>query len=94
MTMKISTLQDDDALDLVREGLLSVATIELPELTPDLEIADLGYNSVQTLEFLTFIEENVGFSLPQQALMTVETIADLAAVVRSSVASAAAATKR
>jgi acyl carrier protein len=86
--MKISTLQHDDTLHLVREGLLSVATVELPELTPDLEIADLGYNSVQTLEFLNYIEETAGVSLPQQALMTVETVADLVAVVRSGIFSA------
>jgi acyl carrier protein len=82
IAMKISMLPHDDVLVLVREGLLSVATVELPELTPDLEIADLGYNSVQILEFLSYIEEAAGVSLPQQALMTVETIADLVDVVR------------
>jgi acyl carrier protein len=88
--MEISMLQHDDALNLVREGLLSVATVELPELTPDLEIADLGYNSVQTLEFLSYIEETAGVSLPQQELMTVETVADLAAAVRAGVSGATA----
>ncbi|MEZ0364367.1 acyl carrier protein [Mycobacterium sp. pUA109] len=85
--------QHHDVLDLVKDGLLSVATIELPELTPDLEIADLGYNSVQTMEFLTYLEEETGVSFSPRSLMTVETLADLAEVVRSAVSEAAVAAR-
>ncbi|CPS11190.1 acyl carrier protein [Mycobacteroides abscessus] len=70
-------------LDLVFEAIESVATEELPELTPESEIADLGYSSVQTLEFLTHIEEATGVRLPPRELVRVRTIADLAAVVRT-----------
>ncbi|MCV7429341.1 phosphopantetheine-binding protein [Mycobacterium montefiorense] len=56
---------------------------EIPQLTTDLEIDDLGLSSVQTLELLAYIEESADVSLSQHALMTVETIADLAALVSS-----------
>lgn len=72
-----------EELDLVVEAIESVATEALPELTPESEIADLGYNSVQTLEFLTHIEEVTGVRLPPRELVRVNTIADLAAVVRA-----------
>ncbi|MUM18462.1 acyl carrier protein [Mycobacterium sp. CBMA271] len=71
-----------EELDLVFEAVESVATEALPELTPESEIADLGYSSVQTLEFLTHIEEATGVRLPPRELVRVRTIADLALVVR------------
>ncbi|MEU9807207.1 acyl carrier protein [Mycobacterium sp. NPDC050853] len=75
-----------EELDLVFEAVQSVATEELPELTPDSEIADLGYSSVQTLEFLSHIEEVTGFRLPPRELVRVKTLSDLAAVVRAHLA--------
>ncbi|WP_078277944.1 acyl carrier protein [Mycobacteroides franklinii] len=75
-----------EELDLVFEAIESVATEELPELTPESEIADLGYSSVQTLEFLTHIEEATGVRLPPRELVRVKTILDLATVVRAHLA--------
>ncbi|WP_162899125.1 acyl carrier protein [Mycobacterium shigaense] len=75
--------QTEDVLDIIKLGVVSVAETRTPEMTTDLEIEDLGLNSVQTLELLACIEEIAGVSLPREALMTVETIADLAAVVSS-----------
>lgn len=75
-----------EEIDLVFEALQSVATEALPELTPESEIAELGYSSVQTLEFLTHIEEVTGIRLPPRELVRVKTIADLAAVVRAHLA--------
>ncbi|OAT66506.1 hypothetical protein AWB85_17520 [Mycobacteroides immunogenum] len=72
-----------EELELVYEAIESVATEALPELTPDSEIADLGYSSVQTLEFLTHIEEVTGVRLAPRELVRVKTISDLAGVVRT-----------
>lgn len=71
-----------EELELVFEAIESVATERLPELTAESEIADLGYSSVQTLEFLTHIEEVTGVRLPPRELVRVKTVADLAVVVR------------
>ncbi|EFV15019.1 acyl carrier protein [Segniliparus rugosus] len=86
--MDLLPAADDIALGLVYEALGSVATSEPPELSPDWEIADLGYDSVQILEALTQIEETVGVSLSQQKLIGVRTVGDLADVVRASLAGA------
>ncbi|QLL08543.1 acyl carrier protein [Mycobacterium vicinigordonae] len=75
----------ESELELVKNGLLSVATEALPEVTPDLEIADLGYSSVQTLELLAYLEETAAISLPPRSLIGVETVADLVAKVHQAV---------
>lgn len=84
--MTSHNIVSSEELDLVFEAIQSVATEELSGLTPDSEIADLGYSSVQTLEFLTHIEEVSGVRLPPRELVRVKTISELAALVRAHLA--------
>ena len=88
--MSLQPVENDVADDLVREAFRSVATTELPELSSDWEIADLGYDSVQILEALTYIEESLGLELSQQELIGVRTLGDLAEAVRGSLAGVSA----
>ncbi|GBG37866.1 hypothetical protein NJB14197_26970 [Mycobacterium montefiorense] len=50
--------QTEDVLDLIKLSLEAVSENEIPQLTTDLEIDDLGLSSVQMLELLAYIEES------------------------------------
>lgn len=58
-----------------------VAVDELPEIELSSEIADLGFDSLQTLELVACLEERLRVRLPLELLAAVSTVGDLLAIV-------------
>lgn len=58
-----------------------VAVDELPEIELTSEIADLGFDSLQTLELVACLEERLRVRLPLELLAAVSTVGDLLAIV-------------
>lgn len=58
-----------------------VAVDELPEIELSSEIAELGFDSLQTLELVACLEERLRVRLPLELLAAVSTVGDLLAIV-------------
>lgn len=58
-----------------------VAVDELPEIELSSEIAELGFDSLQTLELVACLEERLRVRLPLEMLAAVSTVGDLLAIV-------------
>lgn len=78
-------MTDDQILDLIRESVAS----SMPELTADLGqvtfetgLTSVGLDSVGMLEAAAYIEEKLGADFPDDRLARVETVSDLAALIR------------
>lgn len=72
-----------DVVAAVQRAALEVCNRKLEGLTRDTAIAELGLDSVSTLEMMGYLEERLGIRIPDEALGVVRTLRDLeAAIVR------------
>jgi acyl carrier protein len=75
-------LRDQEILAGIRsEAKIIAPDLDLSQLDSGAHIADLGINSMQTLELVARLEDRFGVALPDYELSGVESVADLMRVV-------------
>lgn len=75
-------LGDQEILAGIRtEAKVIAPNLDLSQLDSAAHIADLGINSMQTLELVARLEDRFGVALPDYELSGVESVADLMRVV-------------
>lgn len=67
--------------DSLRAALSQVSGRELPPLTPDLKIADLGLDSITLADLMLTLEDELKIDLERDELEALQTLADLEALV-------------
>jgi len=79
-------MDDNQILQLIKEALFEVAPNrkeEFDELTLGDEIEDLALDSIATMEMVGFLEDKTEKTFPDEDLAKVNSIGDLATLVRS-----------
>ena len=74
-------------ISLLQEGLKSVAPAradQFTDLTLDMSIDDLQLDSVATMELVGFLEDAADAAFPDEELVGVSSLGDLAALLRAS----------
>ncbi len=82
-------MDDAKILSLVTEALEEVApgrSTELERVGLTGKVADLGIDSVATMEMVGAIEERLGCTFPDEELVAVNTLNDLAGMIRRNAA--------
>ena len=79
-------MNDADILSLIKEALHDVAPnrgadFESIELAASID--DLSLDSIATMEMVSFLEDKVGSTFPDEELAKVNALSDLASLVRS-----------
>lgn len=69
--------QSFDVVAAFQRAALEVCNRRLDGLTRDTAIAELGLDSVSTLEMVSYLEERLGIRIPDEALGEVRTLRDL-----------------
>ena len=83
-----NTLSDETILNLFREAVTEVAparSTDLDRLTLDVKVRDLEMDSVETMEMIGVIEEELGIVFGDEDLATVVKFSDLAELMRRAV---------
>ena len=78
-------MTDEQILTLIRQALGEVAPTrkaEFASITEDTRIDALGLDSIATMEMVSFIEEHIEVTFPDDELARVQKVADLVALVR------------
>ncbi len=65
----------------LQAALTQVSGRELPPLTPDLKIADLGLDSITLADLMLTLEDELKIDLERDELEALQTLADLEALV-------------
>ena len=74
-------MSTEDLLRLLATGIGEVTGRPAPTLYPDTDIADLGLDSVQTLELVAWAEERLAVRVPDEELTTVRRVGELCAAL-------------
>lgn len=77
----MSFIRTEKLLPVLVAAAGEVAVHELPEIELTSEIADLGFDSLQTLELVACLEDRLRVRLPLELLAGVCTVGDLLAIV-------------
>lgn len=78
-------MTNEEILSLVRQALGEVAPTrkaDFATITEDTRIDALGLDSIATMEMVSFIEERVEVTFPDDELARVQRVADLVGLVR------------
>jgi len=78
-------MNDDKILGLIQEALFDVApqrVADFKDIALTTVIADLALDSIATMEMVGFLEDKVEATFPDEKLATVNTLNDLADLVR------------
>ncbi|MEU8365348.1 acyl carrier protein [Nonomuraea sp. NPDC048882] len=70
-----------DLMEFLRQGGSEVTGRDLPSLTRADDLQELGIDSIQALELIAWVEEQLGIRIPDEELVQVMTIFDLCAVI-------------
>jgi acyl carrier protein len=73
---------DDEIIQLFKAAVFEVDQKKLGSVTPDTEIAQLGLDSVATMEVIGALEEKLSVRFPDEELATLKSVGDLTALVR------------
>lgn len=80
-------MTDDEIIALFGHGLRSIrarrADVEIPALSPEAELAELGIDSIEFIEAVALVEEELGAAIPSDRLSEVRTIGDLVQLVQA-----------
>ncbi len=82
-------MNDDKILALVSKALDDVApgwSKDVDNVTLDLAMKDLSINSVELMEMVGVIEEDLGVTFPDEDLAGVNKLSDLAGMIRKAAA--------
>ena len=78
-------MNEADIIKLLSEGLKSVApdrAAQFSDLTLEMSIDDLQLDSVATMELVGFLEDAVDATFPDEELVGVSSLGDLANLIR------------
>jgi acyl carrier protein len=78
-------MTDDQILDLIRESVQSSMpelAVQAAGITFDTSLTTVGLDSVGMLEAAAYIEDKLAADFPDDQLARVETVSDLAALIR------------
>jgi len=78
-------MDNDQILALIREALVEVAPkkkADFDGITMDTNIEALGLDSIATMEMVNFVEERIDATFADEELAKVQTIRDLAGLVK------------
>lgn len=73
---------EDEIITLFKAAVYEVDNKTLGDLSSDTEIADLGLDSVATMEVIGALEEKLSVRFPDEELATLKSVGDLTALVR------------
>jgi acyl carrier protein len=73
---------DEHIIQLFKAAVYEVDNKTLGEVTPTTEIAQLGLDSVATMEVIGALEEKLAVRFPDEELATLKSVGDLTALVR------------
>lgn len=71
-----------DVVTLFAQAALEVNGKKLEGIRPDTVIAKLGLDSVAVMELVSYFEEKLAIRMPDEDLAKVQTVGDLAALVK------------
>jgi acyl carrier protein len=76
-------MTNNDIITLFKEAVREVdANTKLDNLTAATEIANLGLDSVMTMEVIGVLEERLNVRFPDEDLATLKSIGDLTALIQ------------
>ena len=78
-------MSDEEILQLIREAVTEAMpelSSEVDKITFDTALTEAGLDSVALLEAAAFVEEKLDADFPDDKLAHVETVSDLASLVR------------
>lgn len=78
--MKLHT--DDEIIQMFKAAVYEVDNKTLGDVSRDTEIAQLGLDSVATMEVIGALEEKLSIRFPDEELATLKSVGDLTALVR------------
>lgn len=76
------THTDKEIITMFRAAVFEVDQKEIGEIVLSTEIAQLGLDSVATMEVIGALEEKLELRFPDEDLATLKSISDLTALVR------------
>lgn len=75
-----------DAMQLIRAAITAVDPTKAPRtpaITPQMEIRELGLDSVSTMEMVGFLEEKLNTQFSDEVMVKIQTFGDLAKLIES-----------
>ena len=75
-------LSDVEIIALFKKAVLTIERKELNEITVETNIAELGFDSVTTMEILSEIEDELEIEFPEEELGEIYLMSDLIRLVR------------
>ena len=82
MKTAAATRSDDEIIQLFKAAVYEVDQKQLGLVTTDTEIAQLGLDSVATMEVIGTLEEKLSLRFPDEELATLKSVGDLTALIR------------
>ena len=79
-------MQRADIVRRLREVALEIAERELPSMDESRVIAEIGLDSLSTLEMVGMMERELGIFLPTDELADIRTIGDLTDLIETKLA--------
>ena len=76
-------LSDVEIIALFKKAVLTIERKELNDIAPETNIAELGFDSVTTMEILSEIEEELEIEFPEEDLSEIYLMSDLIRLVRT-----------
>lgn len=73
---------DEEIIQLFKAAVYEVDQKKLGEINVSTEIAQLGLDSVATMEVIGALEEKLSIRFPDEELATLKSVGDLTALVR------------
>ncbi|MCK6546398.1 acyl carrier protein [Myxococcota bacterium] len=73
---------DEEIIQLFKAAVYEVDQKKLGEVTPTTQLAQLGLDSVATMEVIGALEEKLSVRFPDEELATLKSVGDLTALVR------------
>ena len=76
-----------EIIQRLREAAIEIAERELPEMTEDQVIAEIGLDSLSTLEMVGMMERDLGIFMPTDELAEIRTVGELTDLIEHKLAS-------
>ncbi len=73
-----------ETMNLIKSAISAVdpsKTAKLASIRPDMEIRELGLDSVATMEMVGFLEEKLETQFSDEVMIRIQTFGDLAALI-------------
>ena len=77
---------DEDIITLFKDAVREVENKEIEKIDGTTDLADLGLDSVATMEVIGVMEERLNVQFPDEDLANLKSMSDLTALVRKSAA--------